>query len=98
MSKKLSPAARFNALGAQLGVLVPHLYAVLENEEEFISLQVKTRPDGSCLTILKRYGDDGGPLVLFGSGYGVPGALMAADSAVQGGRWRADKPFTPSSA
>lgn len=95
MSKKLAASERFAVLGSQLGTLLPHLNGVLSDETDFISLQIKLRPDGTCLAVLKKYGDDGRPLVLFGSGYGVPGALMGTDSAVQGGRWRPDKPFKP---
>ena len=98
MPKKRSASVRFMALGAQLKELVPSLNEILTNEEDFISLQIKMRPDGSCLTVVKQYGEDGGPMVLFGSGYGVPGALMAADAAATGGRWRPDKPFKSSKA
>ena len=93
MSKKLSGAARFSALGSLLGDLLPNLNEVFTNEDDFISVSVKSRPDGSSLAVVKRFGADGGPMVLFGSGYGFAGALMAADQAVQGGRWRPDKPF-----
>ena len=92
-SKRLAPAQRYTALGAQLEKLIPSLWAVWNAEDEFIGMHVKARPDGSTLAVVKRYGADGGPVVLFGNGYGVAGAFMAADAAVQGDAWRVDKPW-----
>ena len=91
----MNAGEKFTALGAQLQVLVPHLSAVLAAEDEFIELRIKSRPDGSMLVILKRYGDDGGPMVLFANGYGASGVLLATDAAIQGDAWRVDKPWTP---
>ena len=93
MSKSKSAAERFALLGQLLKKHVPNLNVTFEDESDFISLLVKVRPDGTCLAVVKKFGDDGGPLVLFGSGYGLPGALMAADAAAQGGKWRPDKPW-----
>ncbi len=96
MSKQLPLSARFIKLGSIFQELLPHLNAVLADEQDFISLQIKVRPDSTCLAVVKKFGADGGPMVLFGSGYGVPGALMAADASAQGNRWRPDKPYKAS--
>lgn len=92
-SKRVSPGARFTIVGAQLEAHLPHLYSVLADEDSFTELRIKVRPDGSMLGVLKRYGEDGGPLVLFSNGYGVAGALLGLDLAVQGGAWKVDKPW-----
>ena len=75
---------------------VPHFYSVVGNQDDFISLYIKVRPDGSCLAVLKQYGSDGGPLVCFGTGYGVAGCIVALDASIQGGNWKVDKPWNPS--
>lgn len=73
----------------------PQLMSVLGDEEDFISLFVKYRDDGTYLGVLKRYGSDGGPLVCFGTGYGVPGALVALEATIAAGNWKVDKPWNP---
>jgi hypothetical protein len=84
-------------LDKALGDGVPQLTSVLRNEEDFISLLVKLCDDGTTLAILKRYGPDGGPMVCFGSGYGVAGCLVAIDATIAAGKWRVDKPWRPES-
>lgn len=93
---KSSPVQRFAELGGVLERLVPHLYAVLEDEGSFLEIRLKLRDDATVLAVVKCSGADGGPLVCFGSGYGVAGALMAVDATIQGGYWKVDKPW-PSS-
>lgn len=83
------------AIASGLKEQLPHLFAVLDNEQDFIELRVKARDDGSTLAILKRYDAEGGPVVCFGNGYGCVGALMAIDATIQGGSWRVDKPWDP---
>lgn len=93
MKSKNSRARAWEALEKSLRDNVPSLFGELSNEGSFVELRVKARNDGTTLTILKVDGPDGGPLVCFGSGYGAAGALMAIDATIQGGRWRADKPW-----
>ena len=93
--KKRSSGERFAKLGIELGDAVPHFYGYSEDPDQFIELRIKLRGDGSYLAILKGYGSDGTPLVCFGVGYGVAGALMAINATVAGGHWRVDKPYEP---
>lgn len=93
--RKNSAVKRWEELGEEVHRTVPHLYAVLGEEDEFIELRAKARLDGTTLVILKRYGSDGTPMVCFGSGYGVFGALVAVDSTIQSGNWKVDKPWVP---
>lgn len=71
----------------------PHVFSVLSAEEDFISLLIKARDDGSCLAVLKRFGPDGAPNVCFGSGYGAVACILGLDASVQGGKWRFDEPW-----
>lgn len=96
-SGKASGQSRWQALDKALGSGAPQLTSVLRDEAEFISLLVKACEDGTSLAILKRYGSDGGPMVCFGSGYGVAGCLIAIDATIAAGKWRVDKPWRPES-
>lgn len=93
MTKKNSKAEAWAELDAALLGCVPHLASFFADAEVFVELRVKVRDDGTVLAIAKGYGSDGSPVVCFGSGYGVAGALMAIDSTIQGGHWRVDKPW-----
>ena len=94
-SSKLSGSQLYVAIDEQLSELLPNLYSVITSESDFISLHLKLREDGSTLAIAKRHADDGHPVVIFGNGYGVSGALLAVDASIQGGNWRDDKPWKP---
>lgn len=91
--KNTTLAERWVGLGEDIRGRVPHLNGVLVDEESFIEIRVKVRPDGTCLAILKRFGADGTPMVCFGSGYGVIGAFIAIDGTVQAGNWKVEKPW-----
>lgn len=95
MSKKDKRHNRWSELETWFQTKLPHLGAVLANEEDFIELRIKMRFDGTTLGILKRYDSNGGPVVCFGTGYGVVLCLLALDATVQGGNWRVDKPWKP---
>lgn len=73
---------------------LPHGASWWADEESFSELRLKAKADGTILAIAKGYGSDGGPVVCFGSGYGLEGALMALDASIQGGNWRFDKPWS----
>lgn len=92
-TKKNSSQERWMELGDTLERLLPHLSSVLGDSDDFIALYLKARDDGTILAIAKKYASDGSPVVCFGSGYGVAGALMAIDATIQGGHWKVDKPW-----
>lgn len=98
MSRKLvkeSPAELWSSNNRKLRGMIPNCYSVFSDTENFISLHIKARDDGTVLAIAKQYGDDGRPIVAFGSGYDVMASLMGLDSSIQGGHWRVDKPWQP---
>lgn len=95
MGKRKGASERLVRLDDSLHELIPHLYGVLCEEDDFIEFRVKAQDDGTVLGILKRYNPEGAPMVLFGGGYGVLGAFLTVDAAVQGNRWRVDKPWKP---
>lgn len=73
----------------------PQLYAVLStNEEDFVELRIKSRPEG-MLAICRRVAADGGYEVCFGSGYDVLGSLSGLEASIASGKWRIDKPWEP---
>lgn len=73
---------------------LPQLYAVLCDQASFIEWRVKIRDDGSAYALVKRAGEDGTPLVTFGSGYDALSALDGLEGAITAGNWRVDKPYT----
>jgi len=94
-SGKRSPAELWSSNNSKLRGMIPHCYSVFSDAENFISLHIKARDDGTVLAVAKQYGDDGRPVVAFGSGYDVMAGLMGLDSSIQGGHWRVDKPWEP---
>lgn len=93
--KKGGITQRYTALGEALRVGVPQFFSWSEDVEEFISISLKMRSDGTVLAVAKGYGADGTEMVCFGSGYGVAGALVAIDSTIAGAYWKVDKPWQP---
>lgn len=92
--KQVGKQAVWAAFVDQIHAVIPHASSWWGEEDGFRELRLKRRDDGSTLAIAKGYGPDGGEVVCFGSGYGVVGALMAIDAAIQGGAWRVDKPWS----
>lgn len=95
-TKKNNRSSAWLALDQVIKNEVPHLAAVLADEEDFISFHIKMRDDGSVIGVLKRFGSDGGKLVCFGSSYTVSGCFVAVDATIQGGNWKVDKPWNGS--
>lgn len=93
--KKNSSQERWLSIDECMREYAPHLSAWWNDDEEFSELRLKARPDGTTLAIAKGYGGDGGPVVCFGVGYGVPAALLAIDGTINGGRWKVDEPWQP---
>lgn len=88
---------RMYAIAEFIGTELPHLASFLADEEDFLELRFKLRDDSTTLAIAKGFDGSGGPVVCFAQGYGVIGALMAIDAAIQGNNWREDKPWRPES-
>jgi hypothetical protein len=87
--------ARMIALSDGLMAAVPQVSALSGDPEDFISLLIKQKEDGTCLAVFKRYGPDGGPMVCFGSGYEIAGCLIGLEGAVAANKWRVDRPWEP---
>lgn len=88
-----SQRQRWNRIEDSLHRELPQLLSWLMNESDFGELRLKARDDGTTLAIAKGYGEDGGPVVCFGVGYGAVLALMAIESTITGNNWRLDKPW-----
>lgn len=81
-------------LSRELAANVPSLWELLANPDgEFIELKIYNRGSNDTLGVCKRYGSDGGPQVLFGSGAGFVSCLLAVEGAVRAGRWKVDIPW-----
>lgn len=74
---------------------VEQLYRGLVSGDRVSDLRVKVRDDGGWIAIAKGYGDDGGPVVCFGSGYDALSALQGLEGAIRANKWRVDKPWAP---
>lgn len=85
----------FSEFDSEVRGYAPNLYGWSSDPDNFAELRLKARPDGTILAIAKGFGPDGGPVVCFGVGYGIVGAVMAIDATIQGGKWRVDKPWSP---
>lgn len=77
--------------------LIPQLHALWSAEDDFKEIRLTLRVDGTVLAIVKKHGEDGGPLVCFGSGYGIAGSLMAAEGTIAANGWKVDKPWSAKS-
>jgi len=94
--RRNEPQHWLGQLSDEVKRLLPHVWRYLDNESEFLSLRLKYRADGTTIAVIKRIGDDGGPQVAFGSGYGVFGALIGLDYTLEAGNWKPDKPWSGS--
>lgn len=83
-----------SVLSRELARELPSLWDLLANPDgEFIELKLYNRGVNDTLGVCKRYGPDGGPQVLFGSGSGFVSCLLAVEGAVRAGRWKVDVPW-----
>lgn len=91
MPSKKRGVERFLEFDAVVQGELPHLHAFFTKEEDYRGLSVKPRDDGTFLAVALGTAGDGAPVVCFGQGYGVVGALMGLDHTLQAGGWKADK-------
>lgn len=96
-SPSVTPSERWILLVEEFRTSYVHVAQFCLDNSRFAELRLKLRDDNTVLAIAKGYGEDGGPIVCFGSGYDIVLALMALDSSMQGGNWRFDKPWQPPS-
>lgn len=75
--------------------LFPQVSSWWGQTDSFNRLKLLSRADGTVLAVASGFGSDGGPVVCFGSGYGVSAALMALDASMAGNNWKVEKPWTP---
>lgn len=84
-------AGRYADLEHSLRDLVPAIARLLMlHEEAGPQLKLVCRGAGDWLAVATCTGDDGGPQVLFATGFDVTGCLLALDAQVEHGRWRPD--------
>ena len=85
---KISGHSIHKALRAE----APEVYQLVTNDgDDFISLRIAYRGENDYLAIGKRYGDDGTPQVIFGSGIGLATCLVGLAVAIDQNKWRPDK-------
>lgn len=91
MPSKNGEVARFIEIDRVLAGAFPHLHGFFVDEEDYRGLSIKPRPDGTFLAVAMGCSSDGSPMVCFGQGYGVVGALFGLDRSLQAGSWKVDK-------
>lgn len=100
---KQEARAKGHARKAPFNVLYDALVSAAPNllhwgqiaHEDAIEVRIKQRGPGDWMAIAKRFGPDGGPQVLFGTGYDFLSCVLGLNGAMAGDRWRADKPYRP---
>lgn len=69
----------------------PHLYGLMvTRSNDFNGISIFLGHSGDWLCMVKRFGEDGSPEVMFCAGQTPFDALTTANRAVQGGKWRPD--------
>lgn len=69
----------------------PHLYGLMvAREQDFRGMGIFMGDAGDWLCMVKRFGDDGTPEIMFCAGYTPFEALATANRAIQGGKWKKD--------
>lgn len=75
-----------------MAMQAPSVAGFIENREgDYISIRVSYRGPYDYLAVAKRYGDDGGIEVCFGSGYDFWSSLFGLQGSLASQAWRPDK-------
>lgn len=73
--------------------LFPQIFAFIDkNIGDFNGLSFMVSDRGGYLAVVKRFGFDGKPEIMFCSGPTLIDVLMLVEDALAAGHWRADKP------
>jgi len=64
---------------------------VSEGGSEFNSVRIQYRGQYDYMAVCKRWGPDGTPEVIFGSGSDFIGCILGLEAALDKGAWRPDK-------
>ena len=67
----------------------------VKQAESFGELRIRCRGDHDWIGVAKKIGDDGGPLVLFGTGTDFVSVLLALNASMARHAWKPDKPWKP---
>lgn len=68
-----------------------NLYAFVRDLEQVRGFTIKVQGERAWLCVVKRYGDDGTPQVLFASGINFWDMWWAVNAAINKGEWKTDK-------
>ena len=85
-----TPYGRLYSMFIDVAPLI--LTLVGRHPEDFKELRVYQRGEGDCLGVLKRYGNDGAPEVIFGNGVDFVACLLALEGSMRANRWRQEDP------
>lgn len=92
-SKPIEEGQPYAQLNDALAVALPLVKRWLVDRESFREVRIYVRPDGDYLGVLKGYNGEGTPVICFGSGFDVVSCFIGLEMAVNGDRWRKDKPY-----
>lgn len=85
-------ATRVETFEQALGAFSSNIYAVLvKDPEETRFLKIVCKASEDWLVILGLYGDDGTPIVAFGQGISMAGALKSLAGSMSADRYSGDK-------
>lgn len=88
--------APFNILYEALADATPNiLHWGQVADADAVEVRFRHRGPSDWLAIAKRFGADGEPQVLFGTGYDFLSCVLGLNGAMAGDRWRADRPYQP---
>lgn len=65
------------------------------HSEDFVELRIKQRAEGDWIAVAKRYAEDGGLEVAFGTGHDYVSCVLGLNGSLAANRWKADKPWEP---
>ena len=89
-------AARYVQLELGIYSNLPQVRALVHADGvDFEGLLIKHRGVQDWIVVAKRIGPDGGPQVIFGSGFDFIGALLGLEGSLASNRWRVDTPWKP---
>lgn len=92
VSHHVQPTFSTGKIHATFAEATPSVYRLVSDTSEgFISIRLSYRGPHDWLAIGKRYGDDGSPEVIFGSGVDFASALLGLEASIDQNKWRPDK-------
>jgi hypothetical protein len=96
VTSKRTGKSPYVALEGAVFTKLPQIHALaVRNAEDFVGLNIKVRGAGDLIAVAKRFGPDGGPQVIFATGFDIIGLLLNLEGSLAANRWKEDRPWSP---